>query len=89
MTQIRQTVEAIVSKTEDVVKGKEPKKGKKKKNMKPNEKEEKPFAGDHVLATSIGFMQMAILCYEAADAVTEGDIGRFYEIYKVLSFYLI
>jgi hypothetical protein len=59
---------------------KKPKKPKKNSN---GEDDSIPFKGDNVLASSISFMQMALLSREAAEAVTEGDVGCFYEVYKV------
>jgi hypothetical protein len=54
-----------------------------RKTKKLKEKVVLPFKGDRILATSIAFMQAALLQREATEAITNGDIGRFYEIYKV------
>jgi hypothetical protein len=67
-------------------KKKQARKAKKPKQLKKNsdtEDDSVPFKGDNVLVLSISFMQMALLSREAADAVTEGDIRCFYEVYKV------
>jgi len=40
--------------------------------------------GDRVLASSITFMRDALMSREMSYAVAEGDIGRVYEILKVM-----
>lgn len=40
--------------------------------------------GDHVLASSITFMRDALMSREMSYAVAEGDMGRVYEILKVM-----
>ena len=42
--------------------------------------------GDHVLARSIMFMRDAMISREAAYAVAEGDVGRVFEVLKVMLF---
>ena len=40
--------------------------------------------GDRVLASSITFMRDALMSREMSYAVAEGDMGRVYEILKVM-----
>ncbi|EIW81039.1 hypothetical protein CONPUDRAFT_137143 [Coniophora puteana RWD-64-598 SS2] len=44
------------------------------------------FAGDMALARSIAFIRDALVCYEASYAAAEGDVGRVYEMLKLMLF---
>ncbi|KAJ8082113.1 hypothetical protein PM082_007959 [Marasmius tenuissimus] len=50
------------------------------------EREEMRRVGDRVLANSIAFMRDALLLREAAYAAASGDVGRFWEVFKVMLF---
>ncbi|KAJ8095754.1 hypothetical protein PM082_022861 [Marasmius tenuissimus] len=71
---------------------KDPKKSnKKKKKTKAEmeaerEREESRKSGDRVLANSIAFIRDALLSREAAYAAAAGDVGRFWEVFKVMLF---
>ncbi|KII83902.1 hypothetical protein PLICRDRAFT_58707, partial [Plicaturopsis crispa FD-325 SS-3] len=47
---------------------------------------DEPFTGDRVLARSIAFMRDTMISREAAFATAEGDVGRLYEMVKVMLF---
>ncbi|KAJ3793040.1 hypothetical protein GGU11DRAFT_854030 [Lentinula aff. detonsa] len=71
-------------------KAKQPEK-KKKKHTKAQkqaeiEREENRKHGDHVLANSISFMRDTVLSRECANAVASGDVGRVWEVLKVMLF---
>ncbi|RDB30543.1 hypothetical protein Hypma_007322 [Hypsizygus marmoreus] len=58
-----------------------------KNDTKGNDAKEKPpFVGDRVLANSIAFMRDAIISREMSYAIAEGDVGRVYEVMKVMLF---
>ncbi|RDB16838.1 hypothetical protein Hypma_002483 [Hypsizygus marmoreus] len=60
--------------------------GKEDESKKKIHVEEKGFDGDRVLANAILFLQDAGWWIEASYAVSEGDIGRVYEIVKIWIF---
>jgi len=61
-------------------------------SKKPRKKKEKPVTrhpnGDRVLANSITFMRDALMSREISYAIADGDVGRVYEILKVI-FYIL
>lgn len=68
-----------------------PSKSSKGKARKPPAKEKtstsdggETFMGDRVLSNSVGFMRDALLSREVAEAVADGDVGRVYEVLKVI-----
>ncbi|KAJ3748285.1 hypothetical protein EV360DRAFT_25469, partial [Lentinula raphanica] len=50
------------------------------------EKQKIRTTGDRVLANSIAFMRDALLSHECANAVASGDVGRVWEVLKVMLF---
>ena len=52
----------------------------------PAEASEKPFIGDQILARSISFIRDTMLAREFSLATAHGDVGRLWEIVKVMVF---
>ena len=52
--------------------------------MKDSDNEKPPFKGDRVLANSIALIRDAMISREMSYAIAEGDVGRVYEVMKVM-----
>ncbi|KAJ3756736.1 hypothetical protein EV360DRAFT_47466 [Lentinula raphanica] len=76
----------VRTRPEPATKSKEPKKQTRKDKEAEEERDEHRRRGDRVLANSISFMRDALLSRECANAVASGDVGRVWEVIKVLLF---
>ncbi|KAJ3726679.1 hypothetical protein C8R42DRAFT_573424 [Lentinula raphanica] len=65
---------------------KKAKKPTRKQKEMDEEKQAMRTTGDRVLANSISFMRDALLSRECANAVASGDVGRVWEVLKVMLF---
>ena len=62
---------------------KRPSQKNKKKDVEESDEEPIPFSGDQTLAQSCRFMYDATISREVIYAITDGDIGRVWEVLKV------